>query len=87
MDVDLEKIKIDLHRIDQVSSLHHTHIWSQDGEHHVFSTHVRLNNIESIDQLSKVRKKINDTLEEYDFEHITVEIELDQWDCSVKATH
>ena len=84
-DIDLDKIKSELLQLDHVCSLHHTHIWSQDGEHHVFSTHVKLENIDALDQLSRVKKKINTTLESYDFEHLTIEIELDSSDCSVQV--
>ena len=67
-DIDLDKIKSELLQLDHVCSLHHTHIWSQDGEHHVFSTHVKLENIDALDQLSRVKKQINTILEPYDFE-------------------
>jgi len=59
-------------------SLHHTHIWSLDGERHVFTTHVKLEKLESFEQLLKVKEEIKSILEDYSFEHYTVETELDE---------
>ncbi|KQC32355.1 cobalt transporter [Nonlabens sp. YIK11] len=84
LDVDLEQIKSGLLNLDHVCSLHHTHIWSQDGQHHVFSTHVILENVETLEQMSSVKKKILESLDAYDFEHLTIEIEVNQQDCSVR---
>ncbi|PRP67747.1 cation diffusion facilitator family transporter [Nonlabens agnitus] len=85
LDVDLEQIKSGLLGLDHVCSLHHTHIWSQDGQHHVFSTHVILENVETLEQMSGVKKKILDSLDAYDFEHLTIEMEVNQQDCSVRT--
>lgn len=80
-DVSIEKIESELFQIQQVDSIHHTHIWSQEGEHHVFSTHIKLKNISSLTSLLKVKNQIKQTLQVYQFDHCTVETELDAETC------
>ena len=41
-DVNKVEIEAKILEIPGVDSLHQTHIWSLDGEHHVFTTHVKL---------------------------------------------
>ncbi len=66
-----------------MQSLHHTHIWSLDGERHVFTTHVKLEKLESFDQLVRVKEEIKSILEDYRFEHYTIETELDKENCQL----
>lgn len=74
-DVDREKIEQDLLAIAQVQSIHHMHIWSLDGEHHVFSAHFKLKEIGGLEELLTVKNQIKAYLKKYNFEHLTIEIE------------
>ena len=79
--IDIEDIELQLLGVEQVASTHHTHIWSLDGEHHVLSTHIVLNENVSIDDLLCVREEIKHRIKEFGFTHSTVEIELGDDDC------
>jgi cobalt-zinc-cadmium efflux system protein len=85
--VDVNKIEEQLRELVNVESLHHTHIWSLDGEHHVFSTHLKLRNIEKFDQIMDVKQEAKDILEQYDFEHYTIETELSEENCPILEKH
>ncbi|NVJ87215.1 MAG: cation transporter [Algoriphagus sp.] len=74
-DVDREKIEKELLAIDKIESIHHMHIWSLDGEHHVFSAHFKLKEITGLEELLIVKNQIKAYLKKYNFEHLTVEIE------------
>ena len=65
-----------------VVSMHDTHIWSLDGEHHVFSTHVRLGKITDMNELSNIKSKIKKIVIKYSFEHYTIETDLDGEYCN-----
>ncbi|ARN77705.1 cation transporter [Nonlabens spongiae] len=80
-DVDLKTIKIKILALKNVASLHHTHLWSQEGENHVFTTHVKLKNISDFDQILTVKKEVKEILENYEFHHYTIETELDNETC------
>lgn len=82
-DIDLEEIKAKILRIAHVDSLHHTHLWSLDGEHHVFTTHVKLKNISRFRQIIETKEAIKEILQEYHFSHYTIETELNQENCSL----
>jgi cobalt-zinc-cadmium efflux system protein len=84
-DIDLETIKKQILELDHISAIHHTHIWSQDGEHHVFTTHLRVQNITALDELVQIKNQVKKQLKSYDFEHVTIELDLDETDCSVDS--
>lgn len=84
-DINLDEIKNGLLNLEKVKSLHHTHIWSLEGEHHVFTSHVILKDIEKFDQVIEVKTLIKDRLDEYNFEHYTIETELDSETCKLRA--
>lgn len=70
--------------VEHVHSLHHTHVWSLEGESHVFTTHLKLKEIHSFDQILEVKKRVKEILKEYPFSHYTVETELDEETCELK---
>lgn len=81
--VDLEKIENRLLAIDNVCSSHHTHIWSMDGEHHVLTTHLVVEEDTSQDEVLCIKEDINQLSKEMDFLHTTVEIEYGDEKCSM----
>jgi cobalt-zinc-cadmium efflux system protein len=83
IDVDQAKIEQELVAVEHVDSVHHTHIWSLDGEHHVFTTHVKLKKIDTVELLLKIKNDLKDVLQKYPFEHYTIETEVDQEDCGL----
>lgn len=82
-DIDVIDIQNKIKSISHVENVHHTHIWSLEGEHHVFTTHVLLKNVNSMDQIDSTKKEIISTLKPYHFTHITLETELDPNNCSL----
>ncbi len=82
-DIDLEEIKSRLLEIPNIASLHHMHIWSLEGTDHVFTTHIKLKNIHKFQELLEVKKQVKVILQEYKFDHYTVETELDQETCDL----
>jgi cobalt-zinc-cadmium efflux system protein len=85
-DIDVEEIERQILAMEHVDSLHHTHIWSLEGTHHVFSTHVKLCHIQSLDQLLDLKNAIKALLHPYRFAHCTIETELDKETCGVDGS-
>lgn len=81
--MDLEMIENRLLAIDNVCSSHHTHIWSMDGEHHVLTTHLVVEEDTSQDEVLCIKEDINQLSNEMDFLHTTVEIEYGEEKCSM----
>ena len=64
-----------LEDMQHVKSTHHTHAWSLDGEHHVLSTHVIVGKNTLKEDIISLKNQILNALEDFNFEHTTVEIE------------
>ena len=79
------EIEEKLLEINHVDSLHHTHLWSLEGESHVFTTHVKLKNIKELCEIVDVKQKIKDVLKKYHLSHYTVETELDDETCELNG--
>ncbi len=82
--LDIEEIKGKILDLEKVKSLHHTHIWSLEGENHVFSTHVVLEYINDFSEVIEVKKRIKECLDGYNFENYTIETEMDEETCKLR---
>lgn len=82
-EVDIEKIVSKFKDIDGVVDTHHNHLWSLDSEHHVLSTHIRIECDSDIDEILRIKKQARSGLKSLGIEHITIEIELEDEDCSM----
>ena len=78
---DFEKFERQVLNLESVQSMHHAHVWSLDGEHHVMTTHLVLDSNISRDRLVEIKKSVYDLVKESGFEHLTVEIELVDEEC------
>lgn len=82
-DVDLESIEDKLLQIDNICSTHHTHVWSMDGQHHVLTTHLVVEEDTTREQIQCIKEEVNQLSGELDFFHTTVEIEYGDERCSM----
>jgi cobalt-zinc-cadmium efflux system protein len=73
-----------LMNMDNVQSIHHTHIWSLDGENHVLTTHLVVDECTSREQILALKRQINALTAELNFSHTTLEIEYEDEDCRMK---
>lgn len=69
----------------KVHSIHHVHIWSLDGQNHVFTAHISLSGVDSLDELSKTKISIQKVLKSYPFIHFTIEWELPGDNCTMQS--
>ncbi len=82
-DIPLDEIKKKILAVANVQSLHHTHVWSLEGEHHVFTSHICLKEIDDFDQILQTKTAIKEILKTYPFSHYTLETELDHETCEL----
>lgn len=85
--VDPDKLRQEILGLNKVDSLHHLHIWSLEGEHHVFTVHVRLREINSLQEHEHTKNAIRAILKPHSFSHIAIETELDAQSCSLLPLH
>ena len=78
---DVKEFEQRLHALPQVVSSHHTHTWTIDGEHHVLSLHVVLEEGATREEVVEVKRAIRVDLIGEDFEHVTVDVEIAGEEC------
>ena len=65
----------------EVDSIHHLHLWSLDGEHHVLTAHLALQEALSTQQQLELKKSIAERLSRFNLEHTTIELEMTNEQC------
>jgi cobalt-zinc-cadmium efflux system protein len=82
--IDLDEVRQRLLAVEGVQDIHHTHIWSLDGENHVFSTHLIVTaDTDKADALC-IKQTSRDALRDLGLAHVTIEIEYGDADCSMR---
>ncbi|HDK38562.1 MAG TPA: cation transporter [Thiolapillus brandeum] len=86
-DNDITKsVKKTLLELNHVADIHHLHIWSLDGEHHVLTAHLLLDTPVDKRIHTEVKDAVQEALDEYDFSHSTIELEQSQEICRDRQT-
>jgi cobalt-zinc-cadmium efflux system protein len=80
----LDEIEAQLSGVDGVCSTHHTHLWSLDGEHHVLSTHLVVDENVTKTDLQRIKSDARQALRPFQLSHITIEIENGEEDCAMQ---
>ena len=70
-----------LSTLDDVRSVHHLHLWSLDGEHHVLTAHLILQRALTLEQQLHLKRTMSDRLREFDLAHTTIEFEFGEEAC------
>ncbi|MDZ7672151.1 MAG: cation diffusion facilitator family transporter [Halanaerobiales bacterium] len=74
-DISIQEIeKIILENIDLVT-IHHTHLWSLDGENNLLSTHIVVEDSYDNNQVNQTKEEIRELLKNYDINHVTIEVD------------
>ena len=82
-ELDINEIESKILNIDFVNSIHHMHIWSLEGEHNVFTAHIKIDDNSNLNNFKKVKSDVKNILKEYKFEHYTVEVEFNDENCDL----
>lgn len=69
------RLRESLLAIDHVADLHHLHVWSLDGEHHVMTTHLLLDVPIQPQIQARVKAEVDAVVRRWGFAHTTVELE------------
>ena len=83
-DLDVAEVERTILDLPVVNSVHHTHAWSLDGEHHVLTMHVVVDEEATKNDLISVRRQFRDMAEKVDLAHTTLEIEYQDEDCFMR---
>ena len=73
--VDLFQIQQAIRSVPGICDVHHTHVWSQDGEHHVLTAHIVIDHADRYEDVAAVRSQVKALVREYGIHHATIEVE------------
>lgn len=68
--INIDEIKEKLLKLNNISDIHHIHVWSMDGYKNYATLHVVVNK-----NNKKIKDEIRHELEHFDISHVTIEIE------------
>jgi cobalt-zinc-cadmium efflux system protein len=77
----LNDIQSVLRDVDGVEDMHHVHLWSLDGEHHVLTAHVVTQDRGGLPEYGGLKNRLRQALERFDLSHTTIEVELAEEAC------
>ena len=67
-----------------VLSVHHTHLWTLEGEKNLLSMHIVVPDDINRHQLIELKQKIKLLLQERGIEHVTLEVDFASEDCTAQ---
>ena len=82
--IDLHQLEKSILALNRVQSLHHTHVWSLDGEHHVLTTHIVVEEDTTRAEILSIKSTVQHLGKDLNLEHITVEIEYQNEHCNMR---
>lgn len=80
-DQEVRLLKQELEEFDSVLDVHDIHLWSLDGIHHVFSSHVLMDDALSAEEMVQLLSDLKLHLKERGISHATLEPELHREQC------
>lgn len=83
----IEEVEKSVRGIPLVQNIHHTHIWSMDGEHHILTAHIIVHSSSTVEQVHELKNQIKSFLfKEYHIQEATLEMEWPDQRC-MDPTH
>ncbi|HCX05079.1 MAG TPA: cation transporter [Clostridiales bacterium] len=83
-DISIEEIEKLVEEKTEALSVHHTHIWTIEGERNMLSTHVKIPDSYNSQDIINLKKNIRKLLKEKNIEHVTIEMEYETEECEGK---
>ncbi|HSP48164.1 MAG TPA: cation diffusion facilitator family transporter, partial [Clostridiaceae bacterium] len=65
-----------------VVSVHHTHIWTLEGQKHHLSTHIVIPDDLPREEIIAIKQHIKEVVKGRGIEHVTVEVDFESEDCT-----
>jgi len=81
--IEISKIEQAVLADKNVEGIHHTHIWSLDGENHVLTSHVVLEENTKKEDIRRIKEIFRRLAGDYHLAHTTIEFEYVESDCSM----
>ncbi|MGY0407806.1 MAG: cation diffusion facilitator family transporter [Polaribacter sp.] len=81
--ISTDKVKEKVLGFTEVKGIHDCHLWSMDGEYNVLTSHIIVDESLTWETRSKLKLKLRKVLhDDFHLEHVTLELEVSNEDCS-----
>jgi cobalt-zinc-cadmium efflux system protein len=77
----LAVIREKLLSLEHVNAIHHVHLWSLDGEHHVLTAHLEIDHMITATRQKQIKREISEQLTDFPLAHTTIEFEMPEEIC------
>ena len=84
--IDSEKIRSSLQDLPDIKDIHDVRLWTLDGDHHVLTLHVVVEQEQTMQALGCLKEEIKHRLAHLDVLHATIEFELPEEECGDKMS-
>ncbi len=75
----LEEVKKELEGLEEIRRAHHLHLWTLDGDYHLFTGHLKVDDQTQLSDLQQLRTSIAQRLlERFGIDHVTLEFEAEE---------
>lgn len=74
--ISIDKIEEIISKIPQVINVHHTHLWSLDGDKNLLSTHIVVDDDLENKKIFEIKESIKTDLLDHGIDHVTIEIDF-----------
>ena len=82
--IGMEKLEHTVAGIPEIIGIHDMHIWSLDGEYHVGTVHIVVEQDIPREQIPGIKQKVRDIMTNVGVQHVTIEIEREAEVCEYK---
>lgn len=82
--VDIDDIETRILDFEGVASVHDTHVWSLDGDTHILTTHVVLEDEVDSPGIFKIKELVRQVVREMRVNHATIEVERKDEECHLR---
>ena len=82
-DINAEAIKSEILQLPHVTGMHHINIWSLEGEHHVYTAHIKTRGIDTFAEVVQMKRQVKDILKKHPFTYYTIEVEVEGEECEL----
>lgn len=83
-EVDTDALKTQLQQIAHVDQVHDMHTWTMDGEYHVMTLHLVLDEDVDLDTGATIKTEARRILTAAEIDHVTIELESPSEDCEME---
>jgi cobalt-zinc-cadmium efflux system protein len=82
--ISIKKIEEEILKIENVVSIHHTHVWSMDSLNNVLSTHIVIKDGTAAEEINGIKRKVREIINPLGLEHSTIEVEYESEFCRLR---